>query len=230
MIHFDKKIWLRDSISNKSNTAWRCSFCETGGLQLTEEIKSKKSFHRIWLKCTNPACKKQFHAVGKVKAIGIGVEVSNEFFQIDDYKFYPTHFQPEVILFELPLTLSDEVKIKLIKSFNHFWYDLDACANKIRQAIELIIDEKKGIGSNLDQKISSLRNSLGDKPTDTLLALKWIGNDGSHANRPFEKSEILDAFSLLVDVLNQLYPDESEKMRRDNLVQLINEKKGLKNL
>jgi hypothetical protein len=228
VIHFDQNIWLRDSISNKSNTAWRCSYCGTGSLQLLEKLESKRSFHRIWLKCTNPECKKQFHAVGKVKSLGDGDEVGSKYFRIDDYKLYPAHFQPEVILFELPITLGDDIKTKLIKSFNHFWYDLDACANKIRQAIELIIEEKNGIGSNLDQKIASLRTSLGESLANTILALKWIGNEGSHIGRPFTREEILNAFGLLVDVLNKLYPDELENIRRESLVQLILENKGLK--
>jgi hypothetical protein len=38
----------------------------------------------------------------------------------------------------------------------------------------------------------------------------------------------LNAFGLLVDVLNKLYPDESENIRRESLVQLILENKGLK--
>ena len=46
----------------------------------------------------------------------------------------------------------------------------------------------------------------------------------------FERDEILDAYILLVDALNLLYPNESEKERRESLVRVINEKKGMKNL
>jgi len=118
----------------------------------------------------------------------------------------------------------------LIKSFNHFWYDLDACANKIRQAVELIVVDRGGVGYVLDHQIKSLSKTLGEGLINKLLALKWIGNDGSHAHRPFEKDEILNSYNLLVDVLNQLYPDETEKQRRESLVQLINENKGIKEI
>jgi hypothetical protein len=228
MIHFDQKIWKQTFISNKFNTQWKCGFCGIGGLQLSEVIQTKKSTWSGILRCTDPHCRKQYQVAGIVKAIGLGIEVSVEHFKIEDYKLYPTHFLPEVILFELPITLKEEVKINLVKSFNHFWYDLDACANKIRQAIELLVAEKGGVGSTLDQMIKSVRETLGDKLTETLLALKCIGNDGSHAYRPFEREEILDAYNLLVDVLNQMYPDESETQRRQGLVQFILENKGLK--
>ena len=133
-------------------------------------------------------------------------------------------------MFELPLALSDRVKIRILQSFNHFWYDLDACANKIRQAIELIVDGKGGTGKNLEQKIVSIKNQLGDKLTDLFLALKWIGNDGSHVDRPFDREEILKTYDLFVKTLNLLYPDESEEKMREDLVRLVIEKKGIKNL
>lgn len=229
MIHFDPKIWKQSFISNKSNTAWRCGNCGVGSIQLGSEIKKAKNF-AIRARCTNPECKQTYSMVGRVAPFAYGREMVDEYIGIDDYRLYVSHFYPELVMFELPVTLNDRVKLKIVRSFNHFWYDMDACANKIRQAIELIIDQRKGHGSTLHDKINSLRNELKDDLTDTLLALKWIGNDGSHVDRPFDKDEILDAYCLLVDTLNQLYPDESEKKRRESLVKLINEKKGIKNL
>lgn len=230
MIYFDRKIWKQDFVSNDHNSAWRCGRCGVGSLQLIQKLTIARSTHSSQLKCVSPSCGMLYRTVGTIKPFASGGEVSPSYYRIEDYRVYPTHFQPELVLFELPLTLNEEIKIKLVKSFNHFWYDLDACANKIRQAIELIIKEKNGSGPNLDQKIKSLKESLGDQLTIKLLALKEVGNDGSHANRPFERHEILDIYSILVDVLNQLYPDESESVRRESLAQLIVEKRGMKNL
>jgi hypothetical protein len=142
--------------------------------------------------------------------------------------YYPTHFQPELYLFSLSPSVTDNVRSLVIKSFGHFWYDLDACANKIRQALENLVEEKNGVGDSLDKQIRSLASTLGTAVTDTMLALKHIGNDGSHAGRAFTKDEILDAYSLLEDLLNLLYPDATEKERKAKLVQTINSNKGLK--
>lgn len=120
------------------------------------------------------------------------------------------------------------IKFNLVKSFNHFWYDLDACANKIRQVIELIVDEKKGKGPTLHAKILSLKSELGDSLVKKLLAIKCIGNDGSHTDRLFERVELLDTYCILVDIFDQLWPDHSERLRRENLVEAITLNKGLK--
>jgi hypothetical protein len=230
MIYFDSKIWKQGFVSNKHDTAWKCCKCGIGSLKLTEKLETKSSTFGVKLVCTDFHCRKKYFAVGEIVFTAKETKVSKEFRYIDDFRLYPTHFQPELIMFEMPITMLEEIKLKLVKSFNHFWYDLDACANKIRQAIELMVDCKEGTGPNLDQKIKSIESDLGVELTNNLLALKWIGNDGSHAGRPFERDEILDAYSLLVDALNQLYPDESEKTRRESLVNVILQKKGLKNL
>jgi len=229
MIHFDSKIWRQRFISNRDNAAWRCGYCGVGSIQLIGEIERSTSV-AMHAKCTNPNCKISYAIAGRVAPVANGVEVHEQYFKIDDFRLYPSHFYPELVMFEFPVALNDRVKIKLLRSFNHYWYDLDACANKIRQAIEIIIDQRNGEGSTLHQKINSLRSKLGEKLTDTLMALKWIGNEGSHVDKPFDNEQILDAYGLLVDTLNQLYPDETEMKRRESLVQLINEKKGIKNL
>jgi hypothetical protein len=228
MIYFDQNIWKQKFISNEYNTAWKCGKCNVGSLQLTKKIKEYSYAEFQTLRCKNPGCGMGYQVLGLVKPTADGMEVSPTYFRIDDYQIHPTQFQPELVMFSLPSTMRDDIKKLIVKSFNHFWYDLDACANKIRQALELIVDERGAIGLTLDQKIKSLEGTLNQDLFKNILALKWIGNDGSHASRPFQRSEILDTYSFLVDVLNQLYPDESEKEMRDNLAQLIIDKRGLK--
>ncbi len=230
MIHFDQRIWMQKFVSDKFDTSWKCGRCGIGALKLIEPIKTKTAPFSTSVKCTNLHCQTIHRVIGKVAFMANDIETSENYHRIDDRRLYPSQFIPELIMFEMPLSLDEQIKRLLIKAFNHFWYDLDACANKIRQALELIVVGKGGTGSTLDKMIKSIKTNLGEKLAETLLALKWIGNDGSHVGRPFAREEILDAFGLLVDVLNQLYPDESEQERRQSLAQLINEKKGMKNL
>ena len=230
MINFDKRVWKQAFVSNEHHSAWRCGKCGIGSLHLLERIKHYSYAHSGVLRCTNTRCGMGYQVMGILKPTAFGHEVTPSYYGVDDYNLYPSQFLPELAMFELPITVLESIKVVLIKSFNHFWYDKDACANKIRQAIELIVDSKGGVGKTLDAKIKSIESNLGARLTQMLLALKWIGNDGSHAGRPFTLDETLDAYSILIDVLNQLYPDESEETRRESLVQLINEKRGLKNL
>jgi hypothetical protein len=228
MITFDSRAWEQTFISNQHDAAWRCGKCGTGTLRLIKKIGSYSYGISRILRCVNPKCGMGYRVLGKFKATYKGQEVHPHYFGADDFRLHPTQFLPELALFPFPTEMSKDIQLQIITSFNHLWYDLDACANKIRHALELIVTEKGGIGDKLHGRIRSLKGKLGDNLIDNLLALKWIGNDGSHAGRPFERREILIAYSLFVDVLNQLFPDESEKVMRDNLVKLINAKGGIK--
>ncbi|MEP4091773.1 DUF4145 domain-containing protein [Reichenbachiella sp.] len=228
MIHFEKQIWKQDYVSNKSRSAWRCSNCGMP-LQLEKEIKKSKRFTGSGiLSCSNENCSTVYHFVGIQIPFANGYEVSSTYYKIDEYRLYPTQFQLELHLFKLSEALSNPIKEKLILSFNHFWYDLDACANKIRQALELILEEMGASGNTLGHKIESVESKIGSELCAKIMALKWIGNEGSHSEKPFTKEQILTTIELLVDVLNQLYPDETETMRKREIVKSVNDNKGIK--
>lgn len=245
----NKSLWLSQEWSSKKKMpSWPCPICNTGILlkerdsinQLyTEETlmaQRPKLYHTEamyefrfagYLKCSH--CSERTVIAGNgiavdefnnpVRAVYLGKKISI---------FRPHYFEPVLHLIDLPPSISREVQELVVKSFMMYWLDLDTCANKIRQALELIVKERGATGKDLHPQIESLRATIGEKITNRLLALKWIGNEGSHAGRPFEKSEILDAYDLLEDVLTQLYPDPMDEERRENLVQKIISNKGLK--
>lgn len=230
MIKFEKGIWEQDFISNKHSIAWRCGSCEAGSVQLIKEIPAKSEYGVVKARCTNSCCRKEYVLVGEIKPFSEGREVSSQYFKIDDCRLVPTHFQPELSLFVIPKEVSAEIKKKLILSFNHFWYDLDACANKVRQALELIVGDFGGIGKDLHNRIISLERSLQKELIKELLALKNIGNEGSHSEQPFTRAQVLETYRILVSVLNQLYPNDEDDNQRKQLVEDINKNKGIKKL
>lgn len=245
----NKSLWLSEEWSSKKKMpSWPCPICNTGILlkdgdsisQLyTEEMNKAQrnlayetgamaEFRFIgYLKCSNCAERVViggrgvfFDEFGKpAAAVYRGKKIS---------VFYPHYFEPALHIIELPSSTSKDVQDLVSKSFSMYWIDLDSCANKIRQALELIVNARGARGKSLDQQIGSLRGTLGEKTTNCLLALKWIGNEGSHTGRPFEKSEIVEAYGLLEDVLSQIYPDYMDAERKANLVQKIISNKGLK--
>jgi hypothetical protein len=231
MIHFDRMMWMNEYISLRSKALWRCSKCRQGNLQLVEKEfkKTKSSSNTARLKCSNEDCRKQFVVIGTQRHFAHGNEVDSRYFDIQDYRLYPTHFQPELHLFLLPDYLTDPIKEKLRISFNHFWYDFDTCANKIRQVLELIVLQLGGNGGDLHQRIKALKGKLPEELVERLMAIKWIGNEGSHPERSFTREQILDTYELLVDTVNQIYPDESKAKLMSEFIEKTNVNKGIKN-
>lgn len=245
----NKSLWLsQEWSSKKKNPSWPCPICNTGILlkendsikQLyTEETlsaqrsifnqtKGMAEFRFVgYLKCSH--CSERILIAGKGVLLNeFGIPASAVYQGKKISVFYPHYFEPALHLIDVPSSISKDVQELVVKSFIMYWVDLDSCANKIRQALELVVKERGAVGTNLHHQIESLRETIGEKITNRLLALKWVGNEGSHASRPFEKSEILDAYGLLEDVLAQLYPDHTDERRKENLVQKIISNKGLK--
>jgi hypothetical protein len=245
----NKSLWLSQEWSSKKKMpSWPCPICHTGILlkesdsikQLyTEETLSaqRSNFSEVsgtaefrfvgYLKCSH--CSERILIAGKGIFLNeFGSPASAAYLGKKISVFYPRYFEPALHIIDVPPSLNKEVQELVVKSFMMYWVDLDSCANKIRQALELVVKEQGATRRGLHHQIESLRGTIGERITNRLLALKMIGNEGSHASRPFEKSEILDAYDLLEDVLAQLYPDHTDEERKENLVQKIISNKGLK--
>ncbi len=151
-----------------------------------------------------------------------------EFLDVFEAKYvYPS---PHII--HLPKSSSKELKDEFISAFTLYWSDIRACANRIRSCVELILTEyhikrfeiKKGKRKRLSLheriELFSYKNAtLGD----ALMAIKWIGNEGSHIGK-LTKDDLLDAFEMLEHVLDELFEKRKEKIGK--LVKAINKKKG----
>jgi hypothetical protein len=58
------------------------------------------------------------------------------------------------------------------------------------------------------------------------LAIKWLGNAGSHADSPINVDDVMDAYDLLDHALQELYEQKAKKVNA--LAKKINKKKGPK--
>nr|WP_240915911.1 DUF4145 domain-containing protein [Pseudoalteromonas sp. Z1A2] len=123
----------------------------------------------------------------------------------------------------------------LNKSFALFFCDSDSCGNRIRACIEFLLDELKipRVHRNKDDK--EIRSSLHyriehlpekhEKIKGLLLAIKWLGNVGSHGNEGLTKKVTIDAYEILKLVLDIVYKPSDENIF--DLAHKINEAKGL---
>jgi hypothetical protein len=59
---------------------------------------------------------------------------------------------------------------------------------------------------------------------ELLMAIKWIGNVGSHSSEALTRDDILDGMEMLEHVVNMLFESESKRIK--TLVKTINKRKG----
>ena len=128
-----------------------------------------------------------------------------------DY-YVPCFFYPALKLIDMPENKSvpEDMKQAVAASFSVFWSNLDSCANRLRTAIELLLD---GIGVvrkvkpnvakelTLQQRIERIDNAQYPYVQNMLQAIKLVGNDGSHDLGQAPREDILDCYEILEHVL-----------------------------
>lgn len=141
--------------------------------------------------------------------------------EIGDY-YTPTFFQPALQIIDLRnvTRLPDKIRGALEKSFPLFWCDYDACANRLRTTVESLLDElgvpRTEMQANKLRRIS-LHSRIARISVDSipqidvvkpmLLAVKWIGNDGSHQLEGISREDLINAYEMLEHCLIQIYCD-----------------------
>lgn len=234
MIRF---LWER-SLSKTICPAWPCSICKNGRLRLERNSlthhETARSIHArdheawdpdwieytftAWARCTNASCKQMYAIAGKG---GVAPEIGPEGYEYVDY-FTPLFCYPMPDMIDIPRGCPDAVRTELRRAFSLYWGHQAACASRIRVALELLmnglkIEKKKKRGNKFYAltlhkrlEIFAFRN----KTLEThIMALKWLGNTGSH-NSEVSRKDLLDAFEILEHVLDEIIYKRSEKVRK----------------
>lgn len=233
-----RNIWST-TLSEHSAPPWPCSECNKGVLRLVpkslaykETIRSQRSHgdegwdpdwidytFSAWLKCSHSGCGQEVAVLG----IG-GVEAwyDNEEGTTGWTPYFaPRWCSPMPDIFELPAKCPDEVLKQLRASFRLFLADQPAAASKVRIALERLMDhlgvpkrkkEKNGkfIDLSLHRRIEIFQQGKPDIGLQ-LMALKWLGNTGSHETQ-VSRDDLLDAFEILEHALSELIDRRSEKV------------------
>lgn len=76
---------------------------------------------------------------------------------------------------------------------------------------------------NLHERINSLPNKYHDIQ-DLFMAVKWLGNAGSHSGNTVSPDDVLDAYELMEKLLTEVFDEQSKKLKA--LAKNINKKKG----
>ncbi len=114
------------------------------------------------------------------------------------------------------------------------WADPGAAANRLRLATEelltaqrvprtAVVQGKPQRRLNAHQRIERFR-ARNAAAADALMAVKWIGNEGSHADALTAK-DVLDGAKVLSLALSLLYDSSAEELQRH--IRRVNKAKGL---
>ena len=169
--------------------------------------------------CSNKNCQENFRILG---AGGVGPSEAEEGWSYEDY-FKSLYLQPMSHIIKISTKCPDDVKTDLVESFEVFWRHKTSCANLIRSALEKLLthegipcerlsskDATKMVAIPLHQRIETYSKSepvIGSQ----LMALKWLGNAGSHGSK-VNVDDLLDAFEILEHSLEEIVEKRSKKI------------------
>lgn len=150
--------------------------------------------------------------------------------QTQEYLDYytPLSLTPAPLPIRPPFDTPELVEGSLREAAGLLWQSAEGAANQIRQAVEHLMDAQ-GMAQALPPKFISLDKRIAEfhakdaKNAELLLAVKWLGNSGSHAGG-LTRNDVLDAFDLVELVLVNLYDSTTAKLIAK--AQAINLQKG----
>jgi hypothetical protein len=238
---------------------WTCPECNSGKLHASENgIKTieypssiKQRDEREWepfwvrgsflgiLQCSNIKCKSKTIFAGDmfVEAAVVEIEEEPNFVMEHVEHIRPKYFNPPLEIISYPKNLNDKIVVCLKESFKLFWSDNSACANRIRVAVEEIMNDK-GVPKYSRSKTTNSRTKLtlhhrielyqkdNEEVGELLLAIKWIGNEGSHELNILTRNDILTAYEILHQCLDKIYNKRNLEILK--IAKKINKNKGIK--
>lgn len=170
------------------------------------------------LHCSSAKCGEQVFCLGKFHLTQVasnsgGIGVVPE--------LRPKFFIPPIPIFRIHPKIDDpnsknQIADPLWDSFSLFWTSPSAAGNALRIALEALMDYrgiKKGL--TLHARIEEFKKKnpkladIGDK----LLAVKWIGNGGSHL-AGLDRKHMVTAYHLMEHVIDELFNNTSEKLKK----------------
>ena len=194
-------------------------------------ITKRFSAHLI---CNRPKCGEISLMIGNVPMVEY---LDSEYGWALQEVYEPKAIYPTPLYFAIPSDTPNKIKEALKESFSAYWQDKNASMNKVRIAIELILDDQgilqqkkaksgKVVNMKLHERIEVFEKKLME-PAKSLMAAKMVGNIGSHENQEIGGDIVLDVYELLLSCINLLYGglNQDLKKRRDMLIK----SKGLKN-
>lgn len=184
------------------------------------------------LQCTNGRCDARVACIGDGGVEQDYIEGGNGASGWFDF-FSPKSFVPPLKLLRVTSGTPQVIEDALEESFATFFNAPDASLARIRVALEVLLDEL-GVDSLSDkEKPLRLHSRIEKLPEryleikDPAMAVKWLGNEGSHRSHKVRKKHVLEGYEVFSHILNIAYPELQASV--SDLVKKINDAKGLPN-
>ena len=233
--------------------SWPCPACEIGTVALldgslttvetglSEEAHDHEAWEPTWIEerfiailiCNNVNCRESVAVSGRTR------HVEDHDYERQQHNwtrlYQPKSFSEAPPVFPIPESCPDPIEHELKTAFSLIWLDIGSSANRLRSAIEVLLDERrvrkttqnssgKRIPLTLHQRIAQFRNKNNDA-ADSLEAVKWLGNVGSHASLDaLTIDELLDGFELFEHAIERVYVRRDEQLIK--LAGVINKQRG----
>ncbi|APZ68660.1 DUF4145 domain-containing protein [Salmonella enterica] len=123
-------------------------------------------------------------------------------------------FTPALSAFAIPAGCPEEVALPLRQSFSLFISAPSSAATAIRIALEALMEALKlPEARSLHKRLEKLRDEAEyAEHMDALMALKWLGNAGSHELDRVSSQDIEDAYQIIESVLDKIYAGSKESL------------------
>jgi hypothetical protein len=246
----DRTLWTQPIIGEHWPD-WHCPSCTGGYLRvkpnsfhfhegaLSRQSHNEEAFEPGWVEwrftallvCNNERCQEGIAVSGKGTVDQFTREDEADWDYVNVY--HPQYVNPSPRLITLPEDCPQPVGDALRRAMIAQWSDASAAANHIRKAVEALLDELKQPRYSISKKRTRHRLPLHERIvglasrdlelSNALLAVKWIGNEGSHRDE-LTRDDVFDALDLIEDVLKTLFDDHKTRLNR--LVRQINRRKG----
>lgn len=245
-----RDLW-KEPLSKTYVPSWHCPSCDRGYLRLkpdslhfTETSGSRNARDLLawepeWIKyrfsavliCNNGNCQEPVSVAGRGRVKGVQTSEDGDYEYVDF--FYPEYVSPSPPIIPVPEASPESVADELHKAFIASWGDYPAAANHVRSAVERLLDFLKEPKTRLNAKGKREQLKLHDRIiglasrdkdlSDSLLAVKWLGNIGSHSDE-ISRDDVFDAFDILELIFDDLFVKHRERVKK--LITAINIKKG----
>lgn len=232
--------------------AWPCPNCNNGVLKLEYKLKieletavstSRRALeywdpdmvegrYSCFLRCNRASCHDVVSMCGSysVESRYYGPEEGEEYLEV----YTPMMACPELPIIQIHGRCPRRVSKSLQSAFAAYWSDPNAAGMHIRAAVEALLTEfriiryqtKKGKRRriSLHERIIIL-SSRNNDASECLLAIKFLGNVGSHDGTVnLSHKDVLDALELFDHVIDLLIVKRTEKIKK--VAKQITKKKG----
>lgn len=136
-----------------------------------------------------------------------------------EFYYQPKIFIPALHFFSIPEKTPEKIRKLLELSFSIILQSPSSAVNSLRSSIEILLDTflipKKRLHRRIEDEVS--KNLHLSPYKEHLMAIKWLGNSGSHDLDEITLQDLVDAYEFIEHVLVGLYGKNSDTLKKYNL-------------